>query len=425
MAANGYFGKPGSGKSYSVVEYVVIPALKKGRHVVTNIPLEVELLESVFGGRITQLPLDVLDCEDLAALLPHGCVAVIDEVWRRWPSGQKVNRVSQADLQLLKEHRHRVDAEGNSMQIVLVSQDPGDLASWVRKLIAHSFHMSKLDSVGLDSKFSIKVYQGCPVGERIPAKLLIRDAHGTYRPEVYQYYRSATQSQASDLSVGDEKAMDKRATVWGSWQMIALLLFVPFAVLCGAYLLSYYLGMADRAAEKQARLNPAAERRVVAAPAPPLPSIASAQASPVSAQQAQAAPAPAGPVLSGLWRIVGYMKNRDKDAPENLSAWASHSGYGTPHPEQSDTSSERWLDDVVILRSWGGTRLYPLSKCVQMEASRDYYCDIDGERVTTWSGQQGASEVVGGNPLEKAKDVVQPAPVASGATKTAPVEPSG
>lgn len=432
MALNGYFGKPGSGKSYSVVEYVVIPALKRGRHVVTNIPLEAELLTQVYGGNVTQLPLDVLDCEDLAELLPHGCVAVIDEVWRRWPSGQKVNRVSQSDLQLLKEHRHRVDAEGNAMQVVLVSQDPGDLAAWVRKLIAHSFHMAKLDSVGMDSKFSIKVYQGCPVGERIPSKLLIRDAVGTYRPEVYQYYRSATQSQASDLNVGDEKAMDKRANVWGSWQMKALLLMIPLCLFSGGYLFWYWVSMADRAAEKDAARHPERAQRLEAPEPPSLPSHLPG-ARPVGGTQANAVPPPekpAAPPLSGTWRVVGFMRGVDAGEPENPGAWRSVTHYGVKADTGHDTS--QWLGDLVVLRSWGGIRTVPASECQQMQASRYYSCVIDGELVTLWSGQQGASEVVGGKPLEAAKQgttevigaqpvkevksATQAAPAASGAT---------
>lgn len=412
MAANGYFGKPGSGKSYSVVEYVIIPALKKGRHVVTNIPLEVDLLTQVYGGRVTQLPLDVLDVEDLAALLPHGCVAVIDEVWRRWPSGQKVNRVSQADLQLLKEHRHRVDAEGNAMQVVLVSQDPGDLASWLRKLIAHSFHMEKLDSVGLDSKFSIRVYKGCPVGERIPAKLLLRDAHGTYRPEVYQYYRSATQSQASDLNVGDEKAMDRRATVWGSWQIKATLLFVPLAIAGGLYLFWYWLGMADRQAERQAAITGRPAPSVVAPaalvnPDPlSLPVVAAAPvaAAPAASAHAPAAPAaPAAPLLSQQWRIKGYIKRGEPGGSK--VAWQSLTGYGY---QPAVESQEKWLEDLVVVQGLGVVRYVPVSECTAYPNSPDYYCDLDGERVTPWSGQMGYSaEVVG-------------AGAATGATNAAP-----
>lgn len=249
MALNAYFGKPGSGKSYSVVEYVVLPALQKGRHVVTNIPLESELLGQVYGGKVTQLPLDALDNPDLPDLIPHGAVAVIDECWRRWPSGQKVSAASKNDLQWLKEHRHRVDAEGNAMQVVLVTQNPADLASWVRNLIAHSFHMHKLDTLGAAGKFGIKVYQGCPYGDRIPKKLIIRESFGTYKPDIYQYYKSATQSES--LDVGDERAMDKRTNIWGSGQMIAIGLFILLAIPTGLYSMSHFFGMADRAAEKQ------------------------------------------------------------------------------------------------------------------------------------------------------------------------------
>lgn len=401
MALNGYFGQPGSGKSYSVVEYVVIPALKRGRHVVTNIPLEGELLVQVYGGSVTQLPLDVLDREQLADLLPHGCVAVIDEVWRRWPSGQKVHRADKRDLQLLKEHRHRVDSEGNAMQVVLVSQSPGDLAMWVRQLIAHSFHMDKMDTVGLAGKFSIKVYKGCPVGDRIPAKLLVRDAVGTYREEVYQYYRSATQSQASDLSVGDEKAIDKRANVWGSWQMKAILLFIPFSIFCGGYLLTYFFGMAERKAEQQqARAASEAPARLVAPPLPPVP-VGDAPA----AERAVSEPArPLQPALSGTWRVVGYAQGADKNLPADPAAWGNVTGYGQK-PETAGDDTSRWLGDLVVLKSWGGMRTVPANQCQRMEASRDYSCVIDGELVTPWSGQQGASEVVGGKPLETAKAV--------------------
>ncbi|POB76042.1 zonular occludens toxin domain-containing protein, partial [Vibrio vulnificus] len=40
---------PGSGKSYESVVYHVIPALKDGRKVVTNLPLNLEHFKQVFG----------------------------------------------------------------------------------------------------------------------------------------------------------------------------------------------------------------------------------------------------------------------------------------------------------------------------------------------------------------------------------------
>ncbi|MCU7813401.1 MAG: hypothetical protein KZQ77_19520, partial [Candidatus Thiodiazotropha sp. (ex Notomyrtea botanica)] len=46
MAIVTYVGLPGSGKSYSVVEHVILPALKNNRTVCTNIPLNKEQLST-------------------------------------------------------------------------------------------------------------------------------------------------------------------------------------------------------------------------------------------------------------------------------------------------------------------------------------------------------------------------------------------
>ena len=95
MAIHAYVGKPGHGKSYGVTEHVVIPSLKQDRHVVTNIPLSIDDLLAAFGGKITQLPLDWYERPDLSELFPNGCVAIIDECWRRWPAGQNANHANQ------------------------------------------------------------------------------------------------------------------------------------------------------------------------------------------------------------------------------------------------------------------------------------------------------------------------------------------
>ncbi|WP_237562498.1 zonular occludens toxin domain-containing protein [Glutamicibacter soli] len=390
MALNGYFGRPGSGKSYSVVEYVIIPALTKGRHVVTNIPLEEELLVQVYGGKITQLPLDALDHPDLADLLPNGCVAVLDEVWRRWPSGQKANQASHADLRILKEHRHRVDADGNAMQVVLVTQDPSDLASWVRKLIAHSFMMKKLDTIGAAKRFSIQVFEGCHTGTP-PKRFQVREAVGTYRPEIYRFYRSATQSQSSDLSVGDERAMDKRANVWTSGGMITILAFVPLALIGGLWLGYDYVSSKLQPADEVVQVQQ--PKRIEAPPLAPIPGTVSAPGAAHLEQKPVPVPPPAPsaePLPSPTWRIVGYIKRKDADAPETAQAWASERGYNVP-PEETHGDSRRWKEDQAILRGMAGMRTVSLSACKRFPNSVEYYCDLDGERVTPWTGQQGLS----------------------------------
>jgi zona occludens toxin len=378
----------------------VIPALSKGRHVVTNIPLESELLTQVFGGRITQLPLDALDDETLPDLFPPGAVCIIDECWNRWPSGQKVSAAKKQDLHWLKEHRHRVDTEGNAMQVILITQDAADIASWVRKLIAHTFVMQKLEELGSSKRFSIKVYKGCPTGERIPKNLLIRDAFGVYKPDIYQYYSSATQSETT--SVGDEKAMDTRFNLWKSGSMISILLFVLLAIPTGLYLLNDYFSMADKAAAKQG--TPGSQASALVNPAPVFSQVnpAPGELAAASAHQVQAV-VNADPVASPMWRVVGYIKHKDSDAKRDAAAWESRAGYQL---EDAHAPAKNWQDSQAILKSLAGMRTVPLSACKPYANSVHYYCDLDGERVTPWSGQQGLSAQVGDAPMTAARTAV-------------------
>lgn len=395
MALNLYTGQPGSGKSYSIVANVIIPALKKGRHVVTNIPLEDDLLVEVFGGEITQLPHDCLDDPDLPDHIPHGCVAVIDECWNRWPSGQRVSKAPKNDLHWLKEHRHRVDAKGNAMQVVLATQDPSDLASWVRKLIKHTFWMEKLDTLGADNSFSIKIYKGCPTGENIPKRYLIRQTYGQYDPDVYQYYSSATQSLTS--SVGDEKVMDKRTSIWRSPGLIAQFTLSPliFCIACFAlyWTVSEQIQGEEKEPEPVAQVEAPLPSALVNPPPPePEPVRPVAAVAPVPAAVTNLAP-------STLWRVVGYIhpSNEARNEP-----WRSVQGYGGA----PDTSGRLRLDrSMVMLWSLSGTRYVPLSDCEPYPDGINYYCDLDGERVTPWSGNMGLTDTLPGTAVSSVRDV--------------------
>lgn len=394
MALNLYTGQPGSGKSYSVVAHVIIPALKKNRHVVTNIPLDEETLTQVYGGQITQLPLDALEDPDLPDRIPPGCVAVIDECWNRWPSGQRVAKAATGDLHWLKEHRHRVDTAGNAMQVVLVTQDPSDLASWVRKLIKHTFWMEKLDTVGADNRFSIKIYKGCPTGENIPKRYLIRQSYGTYEPDIYQYYQSATQSES--FNVGDEKAMDRRTSIWRSPGFIAQMTISPliFVIAMGVLYWSATKAMSDdddAQAEEVVEVEPPAVE-AVAAPAltNPLP--------PGMAQEVVQAPIDVNPDpapveiqklrASATWRVSGYIRRSDQP---NEPVWSSLDGYGDPYPVKGKLKLSQ---SFVILTSISGTRYVPQADCQPYSDGINWSCDIDGERVTPWSGQMGISDTI-------------------------------
>jgi zona occludens toxin len=53
---NAIFGRPGGGKSYEAVKYIILPSiLKDKRKVVTNIPVQLDYIEKVHGDEAADL----------------------------------------------------------------------------------------------------------------------------------------------------------------------------------------------------------------------------------------------------------------------------------------------------------------------------------------------------------------------------------
>lgn len=371
MAIDAYTGLPGHGKSYGVVEHVVIPSLKQDRLVVTNIPLEVDALLADFGGNIQLLPHDWFERPDMADLAPPGCVLILDELWRRWPAGMKANQASIQDKSLLAEHRHRVDSKGRSMRIVLVTQGLDQVASWARTLIETTYRMHKFNQ----KAFRVDIYRGVVTGPKPPKSQLLRQTAGTFKPRIQAYYKSATLSQTG--GVGDESKADGRASLfrsYGLWGLVAIM------VVCGVF---GVMGVASFfSPDRYAHKSPAP----VAAPA-------RVESQPIVSQTTTSRAAaqvygtrPEGPVMSASWRVAGYVR-RGTGGPDR--AWSSVEGYNH-EPRQHISQTAR----VVLVSVSGASRFLPIDKCQFFERSPDIYCDVDGERVTPWTGRGAVTSVI-------------------------------
>lgn len=217
MSVIAYTGLPGSGKSYGVVENVVLPALKAGRVVVTNVALRVPELEAAIPGadvRLFSLEEVRSNKQSLDDVAPPGCVLIIDEVQKLWPSGTRADKANPGHLAFLTEHRHKVDAADQSMQIVLCTQDLANVATFVRSLVEFTYRSVKLSALGMNKRFRIDVYEGPASGANPPAKNVRRKMTGTYKPEVYKFYQSHTQSEGTGGA--NESAVDKRMVIWRS-----------------------------------------------------------------------------------------------------------------------------------------------------------------------------------------------------------------
>ncbi len=213
MSIVAYTGLPGHGKSYGVVENLIVPALKNKRTVFTNIPMNGEVIKNAYKMDVHQF--DLKDIEENPNWWKEefiaGSLIVIDEVWRLWPSGLKTNNARIEDKEFLAEHRHMVGENGQSTEIALVTQDLSQLASFVKTLVENTFHVVKLTSLGLSKNFRVDVYQGAVTGSSPPKSKRIRQIQGRFKKEIYKLYVSHTKSATGEA--GDETRVDSRFNV--------------------------------------------------------------------------------------------------------------------------------------------------------------------------------------------------------------------
>lgn len=213
MSIVAYSGLPGSGKSYGVFENVIIPALRDGIPVFTNIPFNESVLFNRYGA--CPIAFETKDIQDndnwFSEVFQPGAIFVLDEAWRLWRSGTRANQMNPNHSEFLAEHRHQVGQNGRSTQIVLVTQDLNQLASFPRSLVETTYRAVKLTAVGAQNSYRIDIYAGAVTGQNPPKSAQIRQMYGKYNKDIYECYQSHTKSETG--SAGDESKVDKRANV--------------------------------------------------------------------------------------------------------------------------------------------------------------------------------------------------------------------
>lgn len=236
MAISAYVGLPGSGKSYGVFENVIIPALREGRVVYTNIPFNDQELMDHCG--FLPVPFEVRDLQQndnwFQEVFESGAIFVCDEAWRVWQGGTRANQIPDGHKSFFAEHRHMVGSNGRSTEIILCTQDLNQIASFVRNLIETTYRAVKLSAVGAQKRFRIDIFGGAVTGQNPPKNQIIRQLYGTYKPEVFECYKSHTMSETG--TAGDESKADKRANV------LKGALFKLFPLIAIACLVVVYFG---------------------------------------------------------------------------------------------------------------------------------------------------------------------------------------
>lgn len=289
MAVTAYVGEPGSGKTYEVVTEVVLPALKDGRRVVSNIrglqfaEMKAYLMVDCGVPEASIGELHLVDVEDpgkadffytetnTASVVRPGDLVVLDECWRWFAKGMPINK---AMFEFFRMHRQYVNEKGVSCDVVLISQSIQDIDRKVLVVVEKHFRMEKYKAFGSKTRYSVEMFNGYKVSRNSRVRLLVRK----YNPRFFPFYSSYAGKG------GDEREVDRRFNIWKS---PLFFIGVPCALVVsglGIWGVLRFLQMAK----------------------PPKPEVAVAQQQKTAASP-KAPSMVAGPPAGSDWRSVGFV----------------------------------------------------------------------------------------------------------------------
>ncbi len=246
---NGLEGIPGSGKSYEAVVYHVLDALKKGRLIITNLPLQVRLFAAIdpaYADLIEVLvkPRPVLGVWNAAAVddkgngqavtlfedghkeQPGDAVSVFGHVWD-YLSDWKHPDTGQGPLFVIDECHVPIPQTGTDKQVVewfklhrhfnadvlLMTQSFRDMNQPIARLIAMLIRCRKADILGKKGAYIRKVHAGY-------RGAVISTEERPYKSQYFALYKSHTQGNSVAESAASDVAplsVKLRRFTWAFW----------------------------------------------------------------------------------------------------------------------------------------------------------------------------------------------------------------
>lgn len=238
----GISGRPGGGKSYELVKNHVIPALKDGRKIITNLPLQVDHFVASLGHQVRDL-IEIVDGEfhnfgdgnrpfsKAHHFLKYntwrndknqGPVFFIDECHLAMPAGSTEKEL----LEFLSLHRHY------GFDIYLATQDFRKVHRDIRAMVEINYRCIKKSALGRTDQYIVKICQGCEAGAEVT-----NTYEREYESWVFKFYQSHTKSNGKQV----EEAYVKDIPVW--WKKKRNLFAAVGIVLGGFYGISGFYSM--------------------------------------------------------------------------------------------------------------------------------------------------------------------------------------
>jgi zona occludens toxin len=220
-------GRPGGGKSYEAVVYHVLPNIKDGRKVITNLPLNIEALVAVFGEAVNEL-LEVksFDLHDYGNdKRPFSSPDDYKDEWRNARGQAPLYIIDEAHmilgiqakkdlLEFYSMHRHF------GIDITLLTQSDRKLHRDIRDMIEIVYRCIKNTALGSNKTYTKKVKMGLR-GD------VVNTEQRTYEKQYFKLYQSHT---ASNSAVSEAQAKDVRP-IWRSKMAYALYTFTVLSII--------------------------------------------------------------------------------------------------------------------------------------------------------------------------------------------------
>ena len=227
MPINAYTGLMGSGKSYECVSSVIIPAIRAGRRVVTNVDgINGEAIRAYCEKKFKSDPAKlgtVVHCKNDDVHLPNflpfgqddvetfckgGDMVCIDEAWRFWGTDKKLLEEHKI---FFREHRHYVDPETKvSCDLVLMVQDISDLHRTLKVVVEVTFRTAKIKTLGLDNIYRVEMWEGY----KLTSKSRVAAQNKRYDKAIFPLYSSYVGGTGKELQVDDRQNILKNPMLW-------------------------------------------------------------------------------------------------------------------------------------------------------------------------------------------------------------------
>ena len=227
-------GAPGGGKSYEATVFHLLPALQKGRLVVTNLPVNVDELEKIVPGCSLNLVLlnptkdnpipfsTISDYHyDQKTDDGHGPLYIIDEAHFPLPAsviskGIQETQERKAALREVEEwfsmHRHY------GADVLLLTQNARKISRDITAMAQMVYYVRKNVAMGRRHAYIRKVRDGLR-GD------VVNTSERKYQKKYFPLYTSHTKSSG----VEESSASDIRP-FWRHWSVIGAALFLPIGI---------------------------------------------------------------------------------------------------------------------------------------------------------------------------------------------------